>query len=260
MSNAAKVGSIDAIRQFRAALIKFAEEGNAALSNADSEVGRKLMWLETEQQSFWAGQMRKWQEQVSRAKEALRMKKLFKDSFGRQQSAVEEEKQLRKAQRMFDESEQKLAATRAAAKLLQREHLMFRGAIQQLGTRLSSDVPNSIALLDAITAKLDEYAAASPTLATSTAAGPAATGGFSQSGDVMSKPVDEPDADGAEKTEAREASDDPDAAPPADVPSAAAAEHPRPVDAHAAKNAHAEPDAADAKDPTRLPDDHVQTT
>ena len=51
-------------------------------------------WLEREQQQHWTTQIRKRTEIVGRCKEAVRMKKLFKDSSGRTQSALDEEKAL----------------------------------------------------------------------------------------------------------------------------------------------------------------------
>lgn len=167
MSNAARVDSVDAIRAFRVALIKFAEGAQSSLTEADSEIARKQMWLETEQDSFWTAQIRKFAEQVSKAKEAVRMKKVFKDSFGRTQSVVEEEKVLRQAQKRLAEAETKLVATRAHARQLQREQLLYRGQTQRLQTTLSGDLPNSVALLAAVVNKLDAYAAEAPVNVTS---------------------------------------------------------------------------------------------
>src|SRR3989442_4107651 len=79
MSDFARVESIDALRDFRAALWKFAEVAQVALGDAESELSRTLMWLENEQTSYWAGQVRKRHAAVTAAVEKLREKKLFKD-------------------------------------------------------------------------------------------------------------------------------------------------------------------------------------
>ena len=69
MSNTARVDSIDTLKVFRVALIKFGEESNVALASAESEMQRVLGWLERDQQSFWQLQLRKRQEGLSRAQE-----------------------------------------------------------------------------------------------------------------------------------------------------------------------------------------------
>ena len=46
MSTTARVDSIDALKSFRVSLIKFAEEANAALAGAESEMQRTIGWLE----------------------------------------------------------------------------------------------------------------------------------------------------------------------------------------------------------------------
>jgi flagellin-specific chaperone FliS len=137
-------------------------------------------------------QVRKWNEEVNRAKDAVRQKRIFKDSLGRQQSTVDEEKHLKKCQRILEEAEQKLANTRRHAKQLQREHLLYRGGVQRLATALASDMPNAIAMLDRVTEQLEKYVSAAPTLATSDA-GPDQAGTFGTEAAGSMKRAVEPD-------------------------------------------------------------------
>src|SRR6059058_4974910 len=103
----ARVESTDAIRAFRHALLKFAELANSALTDAEADAGHTLMWLETEQRTYWTNNVRKASELVSRCQDAVRQKKIFKDSSGRPQSAVDEEKALAKAKRLKEHAEEK---------------------------------------------------------------------------------------------------------------------------------------------------------
>jgi hypothetical protein len=153
----ARVQSIDALKHFRAALIKFAEVANVALGDAEGEINRIVMWLGHEQQQFWQTAIRKRQELVARAAEAVRAKKIFKDSSGRQQSAVDEEKQLLKAQRALQEAEQKLIATKRHYQRLQKEMHMYKGATTRLLTAVTSDLPNAVAMLNRMTEALEGY-------------------------------------------------------------------------------------------------------
>src|SRR3954470_14180219 len=125
----AKVESIDALKLLKAAMIKFGEGATLALSDAESDVTRTMNWLETEQTQFWQMQHRKRLEQVGRWKEAVRMKQIFKDSSGRQQQAIEEEKQLKIAMRQLDEAEYKINAVKKAISRLEREMQLYKGSV-----------------------------------------------------------------------------------------------------------------------------------
>lgn len=194
MSSGARVHDIDTIRLFRAALVKFTESSSVALTDAEGEILRKLTWLESEQDRFWQMQVRKWTEEVAKAKDAVRQKTIFKDSLGRTQSAVDEMKHLKKCQAALDTSEEKLKNTRRHARELQREHLLYRGGVQRFATILSADMPNAIAALDRIVGQLEAYTAAGPAMATSEAGSEAAgTLGAEGEGSMKRAVEDEPE-------------------------------------------------------------------
>ncbi len=131
MSNPARVESIEALKMFRRAVIKFVEAANVALGDAESEMQRRLNWLENEQDSYWQGQIRKRQEDVSKARDGVRQKKIFKDFAGRTPSADQEEKALRIALARLEDAERKLAAVRRYAKKLPREIEVYKGTVQR---------------------------------------------------------------------------------------------------------------------------------
>jgi hypothetical protein len=157
MSEGARIESIDTLKHFRIALVKFAESANVALQDAESDMQQTLNWLENEQLSHWQSQIRKRHDIVERCKEALRMKKLFKDASGRTPNAMEEEKALRAAQAKFEEAEQKLAATKKYSRVLQREIQSYKGAVQRFATSLSAEIPVAAATLDKLLVSLEQY-------------------------------------------------------------------------------------------------------
>jgi hypothetical protein len=171
MSDVVRVESIDALKHFRVALFKFQEAANSALSDAESEMFSTLRWLENEQLSHWQTQIRKRHELLERAKEALRMKKLFKDSSGRYPSAVEEEKAVRLCQSRLEEANEKLVATKKYARVLQRELQVYKGSVQRFATTVQSDIPVAAATLDSLVESLEAYVALTPG-ADATAAAP----------------------------------------------------------------------------------------
>ena len=169
MSRYARVDSLDSLQAFKVALVKFAEASMVALSDAESEISRTMMWLENEQTAHWQNQIRKRAQVVERCREALRSKKIFKDAFGRQQSTIDEEKALRRAILAFEEAEQKLANTRKAINVMRREQQNYKGGVQRFHTCVESDVPAAIAQLSNMLNSLREYVAAAPAAAVSTA-------------------------------------------------------------------------------------------
>ena len=204
MAEGARVHDVEAIRTFRAHLIKFIESGNTAVTDSEGEILKKLGWLEHEQEAFWKNTIRKLQDLVTRCKEQVRMKKLFKDSSGRTASAVDEEKKLKMAQAKLLDAEQRLANTQRYAKQLQRDHLMYRGGVQRLQTLLSSDLPNAVQMLETVVVKLDHYMAGGPVLTTSEAGGMTApVPGGEGTGDDNMKRAAEPDADENKVDEAK---------------------------------------------------------
>jgi hypothetical protein len=155
----AHLEDLDTLRVFRVALLKFAELANGALDDAESEMQRTLSWLENEQHSFWQTQIRRRHDIVEKCKEAVRMKKLFKDATGRQQSAVDEEKALSVARRRLDEAHAKLVATRKYVRVLERQIQLYKGTAQRLATTVQVDVPQAASKLDRMLRTLEQYAA-----------------------------------------------------------------------------------------------------
>src|SRR5438552_7805584 len=146
----ARVESVDAIKSFRRAWLKFAETANVALTEAEADAVGTLRWLETEQRTWWQNQVRKSTDLVSRCEEALRHKKIFKDASGRTPSAVDEEKALAKAKRMKEIAEEKLGNVRKYAPRLTREIALYKGQAQRLATFVADDIPTAAAKLDKI--------------------------------------------------------------------------------------------------------------
>lgn len=162
MAQQARVGSIDALVAFKTSLIKFAEAVNVSLGDADSEIGRTTTWVEHEQASYWQGQVRQRQETVTRAKDAVRQKKLYKNFDGTTPSAVDEEKALQIALRRLQEAEQKMLAVKHWARRLDREATLYKGQAARLAGAIAGDVPRAVAKLTNMIMALERYMALRP--------------------------------------------------------------------------------------------------
>ena len=157
-----RVESIEAIKAMKVALIKFIETANAALGDADSDASRTLTWLEHDQASHWTNQLRKRHDMVEKCKEALRMKQLYKDASGGRQSAVEEEKALRKAVASYEEAQQKQLNVKRSIPKLQREIQMYHGSVQRFATTVQVQLREAGHKLEDLLRTLDAYVGYSP--------------------------------------------------------------------------------------------------
>ena len=157
MSEQVKVEDFEILALFRVALLKFGQAATQSLFNADSQIARTHSWLEGEQTSYWQSQLRKRAEAVTRARDAVRQKKLYKDSSGRIPTAVEEEKALAKCLAALEQAQGKIEAIRKALPKLEKAADLYRSGVARLSTVVSGDIPKAVALLDRLAATLEEY-------------------------------------------------------------------------------------------------------
>jgi hypothetical protein len=195
MSGQARVESIEPLKALRRTLFKFAESANTAISDAESELTRTLMWIQTEQTSYWTMQIRKRTELVSRCAEAVRMKQLFKDSTGRTSSAIDEVKALDAAKRSLVVAHEKLAACKSWSRKMEKEIQNYRGTVQRFATTVQSDLPVVAAKLENAIIQLEQYVALGvPIEQASTAAAAGSAEATTSSGlelPSMARPADE---------------------------------------------------------------------
>jgi hypothetical protein len=157
MSEQVRVKDLEVFARFRATLIKFAQAAGEAVSSADSEVASTHNWLETEQRTFWEGQLRKRAEAVAKAREDLRQKRLYKDSSGRTPSAVEEEKALAKAVAAVAHAEDRLQNVRRWLPRLEKASGMYRSGVAALSKTIADDIPKGVSLLDRLAESIYQY-------------------------------------------------------------------------------------------------------
>jgi hypothetical protein len=153
----ARVDDIDPIRDFRIHLTKFQEMAGRALSDADSDVNRMMRWLEGEGLNLWTSAIRKRQEILAKAEEALRFKRLYKDASGSTPSVVEEQKVVKKAKDSLAEAQEKLKNVKHWTRALQKEQTLYRGAVASFSNDVAAGVPQAIGYLGALLAELEKY-------------------------------------------------------------------------------------------------------
>jgi hypothetical protein len=153
----ANVTSIDAPRQFRAALVRFIAEVEAALVTLNLEGHRPTEWIEGDRPRYWRQEARKASDAVGEARVALERCQV-RISNEDTKYCYDERKALEKAKRRLQAAEEKVQAVR-------RWRVELHKAVEDLQVQLArakhyleSDLVKAVAALDRVTAALDRYA------------------------------------------------------------------------------------------------------
>jgi hypothetical protein len=161
MSQAAKVHSVEAIREFRIALTNFAEDARNALSSVEMEIRRTRDWLQRDQAMHWQTAVKRGNEQVSMARVELHRRRLSQQNSDAI-SDTEQKENLRMAQRRLEEAEEKVRRVKAWIPVFEHAVAEYHSASQPLGDRLTGSLVNSLTLLDRMFASLESYLATAP--------------------------------------------------------------------------------------------------
>ncbi len=155
MRKAARVTSIDALKDFKRFLAEFTSLAMTSLSEAQAHVRRTTTWVEHEQPSYWKNERRKRATRLAEAKnELFRAQVAAADD---QVSATLERRAVERAQGAVDEAETKLANTKRWRRLLERETILYKGECQKLARALEAECPQALARLDKMIEALERY-------------------------------------------------------------------------------------------------------
>jgi hypothetical protein len=156
MSESAKVTAIDAINDFRSALVAFGEEATDALLSAEAEIRRVGDWVE-DQLKHWQNEVRLGEEAVFQAKTELTRKKMMQ--FGdRPVDTTDQEMALRRARAWLEHAEEQVVVTRQWIRDWPKAVIDYRGPTGQLKMMLEGDLPRAATLLGRKIAALQAYA------------------------------------------------------------------------------------------------------
>ena len=110
-AQSANVTSLEALRNFKVALVKFAAEVESALMAMELEARRPVEWIEGDRARYWPQQIRKASNRVSEARLALDRCQV-RISSEDEKSCYDERKALEKAKRRLQLAEEKTQAVR----------------------------------------------------------------------------------------------------------------------------------------------------
>lgn len=157
MADAADVRSIDAVRDWHAALTAYGENLTEALAGVQTEIRRGFDWLH-DQLGLWQRAIRQCEQEVVQAKAELAARK-FPDWSGREPDTTVQEKNLRQAKARLEHAEDQVQKIRAwLGRLPKAIDENYSGPARRLGNFLESELPKGLASLDRRLAALESYA------------------------------------------------------------------------------------------------------
>lgn len=157
----AHVRDIDAIREFRAALVRFSEELAGTLDALRIELQRIAAWIEQDRPFYWTGQVRRAFDKVAETRTALTTCQM-RTVAGRHPSCIEEKVACEKAKHRLQHCQQQVERVKRWEHKLAHDSDEFRGRLAGLQRLLEGDIPRMLALLEKISTILESYADVSP--------------------------------------------------------------------------------------------------
>jgi hypothetical protein len=188
MSKSANVLSLDTLKDFKLAMITFAEDARNSLSGVDMELRRMRDWLERDQLGYWQSQIKKRQEDLMQARADLHKRKISQQGSDAVSDA-EQKEALREATRRLRVAEEKLAQIKRLIPFLHHAIDEYHSHSQPLGDHLSGGFEKSVftlqKMIDSLHAYLALSAPAAPRLDSLTETGPStASTGSSTAGET----------------------------------------------------------------------------
>jgi chromosome segregation ATPase len=153
MPEQAKITSIEAIEQFRAALILYLSQARPALDEISGEIVHTKVWLQNDQRRFLESEMRKRSKKLEEAQQELFSARLsnFQETTSLQQMAVQ------RMQREVRELEEKLKRVKKWERELENHSDPLVKSAEQFQTFLTIEMPKAIAYLAQVVKTLEAY-------------------------------------------------------------------------------------------------------
>jgi hypothetical protein len=154
----ANVRSIEAVRDFRIALLMFQQNVSDALMTMQEQVYSALEWMENDRPRHWHQQELKAFDQVSESRIALESARMRKSMDDYRPSLIEEKQALKDAKDHLAFCQEKVRLVKAMCIKVRHEADEFRGRMSQLERLIETDLPKMIALLERMLTALESYA------------------------------------------------------------------------------------------------------
>lgn len=154
MADQARVASIDALEDFRTALVRYQSRATQALDDVGSDVKQMREWLTFDRRLHWQAELKRRTRKLEQAEAELMTSKFsdLKDDHSVQQMGV------KKARRAVEEAEEKLRMTKRWARDFDSVVAPASRQLDGLRDRLATTFPKAISGMGETIGLLREYA------------------------------------------------------------------------------------------------------
>ena len=157
MPESVNVKSLDALQEFRSALIQFIDKAKRATSTAEFEVYSVQDLVSKTQFMYWRSEIRKSEEKLSQAKSELYRASISQPDNPR--GPTDQIKLVQKRQAEIKHAHQQLARTQHWTRILEHQNHEYRSAMAPLAASLDGDLQKTVVKIDNAIASIELYLA-----------------------------------------------------------------------------------------------------
>ena len=156
MSQSTDVRSIDAIRDFYAAVVEFQEEARLCMSSLEMQLLRIMGWLEQDRPVFWKREIENCYRDQSEARVRLHQCRMRKVGDWKP-TCFEEKKDLEKAKKDLEFAQKQIPVVKYWNVNAQQEANEYHGRASRLAQMVERDIPALMSLLLTTVDRLESY-------------------------------------------------------------------------------------------------------
>jgi len=157
MFEKAYVNSLDAVRDFRAALATYVAESKKGATGLEIEIRRACDYIAVDRAQYWKQEIRRGMQALAQARDDLHNARTFKTINDHTPACVDEQKAVQRAEQRLKYAEHKAQVVRKWTMAIQHELNEYIGRMAQFAAVLEADMPKAMAAMDRILAALDTY-------------------------------------------------------------------------------------------------------
>ena len=155
MAHSANIRSLDAVKDFKAALAKFGDQVKQSLISAHADMRKGIQRLQTDHYAYWQHEEKKWSRKLAEAKSELY--RAENESRDTRTSPVLERKAVDRAQQRIDECRRKMERVKHWVRTLEKEAALCQSQLQQLDEMVEADLPRTAAKVDRMMQSIESY-------------------------------------------------------------------------------------------------------
>lgn len=156
MAESANVRSIDAVKNFHAAVVRFQEDARLSISSLEMQLLRFIGWLERDRPAFWKREIEICYREMSEWRVRLHQCKMRKMGDFKP-TCFEEKKALEKARKDLEHAQKQIPIVKHWTNSAHHEANEYHGRASQMTQMIERDIPMLLAMLHQAVDRLEAY-------------------------------------------------------------------------------------------------------